>query len=95
MDLQRATLGYKTAYNGLKYHLVQESDGFKIYPNQREVQTPTDSISLSKIKSFDKILPRRDKDVIQELNDSRFLTIEKSPSMLSNVRRVRQESFAK
>lgn len=61
---------------------------FRIESNFRELIENDPTKNAAKSTKFSTKVPRKDKDYINSLNDSRFEIIDKSPSVLSQVTHV-------
>ena len=92
-DWKRKGYCYETVFEGETHHLVRDKDkpDFRIETNFREVIEP--KLNLHTTTNFEKKQPRKDKDVLQTLNESRFDIINKSPSNLSSIPRVQNFDF--
>lgn len=96
-DWRRKPFDYQTVLEGQYYHMVQDkgSTGFRIESNFQEHQAMLDHSArssaknyLKNIRNFGAQLPRKDKDYINTLSDSRFEIINKTPEVLSKFPRV-------
>lgn len=67
--------------------------GFRVESNFREIIEPKPD--FTNITGFGTKVPRKDKDYINSLSDSRFEIINKSPEVITNVPRVPGFNFKK
>lgn len=76
---------------GEQYHLVKDGFGYKVESNNLRQNDPQPRIKG--LVEFERTVPR--KSTYNSLNESRFSTFNRNPSVVSTSRRAPQSNFSK
>ena len=90
-DWKRKGYAYETQFQGEEYHMIKENQNYLIMKNKQD-----DFMKSSANKTVSKfdLVPSR-KEVLNQLNESRFDNLNKSPEVDTNTKRVPGFSFSK